>query len=63
MYRPLGQGDIDLSTIVVALEKAGYEGWYVLEQDTILPSRPSDEGPLVDVRASIDHLRRIAEAV
>jgi inosose dehydratase len=63
MYRPLGQGDIDLSTIVVALEKAGYEGWYVLEQDTILQSRPSDEGPLGDVRTSIDHLRRIAEAV
>jgi inosose dehydratase len=63
MYRPLGQGDIDLSTIVVALEKAGYDGWYVLEQDTILQSRPNDEGPVVDVRASIDHLRRIAEAV
>jgi inosose dehydratase len=63
MYRPLGQGDIDLSTIVGALEKAGYDGWYVLEQDTILPSRPSDEGPVVDVRTSIDHLRRIAEAV
>jgi inosose dehydratase len=63
MYRPLGQGDIDLSTIVGALEKAGYDGWYVLEQDTILPERPSDAEPVVDVRASIDHLRRIAEAV
>ena len=63
MYRPLGGGDIDLTTIVSALEKSGYDGWYVLEQDTILVDRPTDDGPLADVRASIEHLRRIAEAV
>jgi inosose dehydratase len=63
MYRPLGAGDIDLNTIVVALEKAGYDGWYVLEQDTILQDRPADAGPVIDVKASIEHLRRIAEAV
>ncbi len=63
MYRPLGDGDIDLTTIVSALEKSGYDGWYVLEQDTILAGRPQDDGPLADVRASIEHLRRIAEAV
>jgi inosose dehydratase len=63
MYRPLGAGDIDLAAIVGALEASGYDGWYVLEQDTILVDRPTDEGPVVDVRASIDHLRRIAEAV
>ncbi|MEV0799101.1 sugar phosphate isomerase/epimerase [Kribbella sp. NPDC050281] len=63
MYRPLGAGDIDLTAIISTLEKAGYDGWYVLEQDTILPDRPIDEGPVVDVRASIAHLRGIAEAV
>jgi inosose dehydratase len=63
MYRPLGGGDVDLVTIVSALEKSGYDGWYVLEQDTILAGRPQDDGPLADVRASIEHLRRIAEAV
>jgi inosose dehydratase len=60
MYRPLGAGDIDIATIVGTLEQAGYDGWYVLEQDTILPERPTDEGPVVDVRASIAHLREIA---
>jgi inosose dehydratase len=60
MYRPLGRGDIDLATIVTALEKEGYDGWYVLEQDTILQARPNGDGPLVDVRTSIDHLRSIA---
>ena len=63
MYRPLGAGDIDLATIVSTLEKAGYDGWYVLEQDTILPDRPADEGPVVDVRASIAHLHEIAGSV
>ncbi|GAB3932464.1 sugar phosphate isomerase/epimerase [Kribbella albertanoniae] len=63
MYRPLGHGDIDLGAIVSTLEQAGYDGWYVLEQDTILPDRPADEGPVVDVRVSIAHLQAIAEAV
>jgi inosose dehydratase len=63
MYRPLGAGDIDITTIVGTLEKAGYDGWYVLEQDTMLQARPADEGPVVDVRASIDHLREIAGGV
>jgi inosose dehydratase len=62
MYRPLGRGDIDLATIVTALEKEGYDGWYVLEQDTILQARPNGDGPAVDVRTSIDHLRSIAGA-
>jgi inosose dehydratase len=63
MYRPLGAGDIDIATIVGTLEQAGYDGWYVLEQDTILPERPNGEGPVVDVRASIAHLREIAGRV
>jgi inosose dehydratase len=63
MYRPLGAGDIDIATIVGTLEQAGYDGWYVLEQDTILPERPTGEGPVVDVRASIAHLREIAGRV
>jgi inosose dehydratase len=63
MYRPLGAGDIGITTIVSTLEQSGYTGWYVLEQDTILQSRPTDEGPIVDVRASIAHLHSIAAAV
>ncbi|GAA1163912.1 sugar phosphate isomerase/epimerase [Kribbella jejuensis] len=63
MYRPLGAGDIDIATIVGTLEKSGYDGWYVLEQDTILQARPTDEGPVADVRASIAHLHEIAATV
>ncbi|NUS00620.1 MAG: TIM barrel protein [Kribbellaceae bacterium] len=63
MYRPLGAGDIDIATIVGTLERAGYDGWYVLEQDTILQARPTGEGPVADVRASIAHLHEIAATV
>jgi inosose dehydratase len=57
MYRPLGSGDVDVETIVNALEGNGYRGWYVLEQDTILRGEPSGEGPVADVRASVEYLR------
>lgn len=57
MYRPLGQGDVDIAGVVAALEGAGYRGWYVLEQDTVLSGEPPPSaGPVEDVRASIDYL-------
>ena len=64
MYRPLGQGDVDIAAIVGSLEGAGYDGWYVLEQDTILSGPPVGElGPIADVRASIEHLNAIARSL
>jgi inosose dehydratase len=61
MYRPLGQGDVDIAAIVGSLEDAGYDGWYVLEQDTILAGPPAEgaPGPMADVNASIEHLHAI----
>ncbi len=56
MFRPLGHGDVDIAGMVQVLEEAGYAGWYVLEQDVMLPGEPSDAGPVVDVRASRDFL-------
>ena len=62
MYVPLGEGDVDIAAIVRALEGAGYAGWYVLEQDTILTGPPRTPGvdPVADVRASIAHILAIA---
>jgi inosose dehydratase len=57
LYRPLGQGDVDVAGVVGALETAGYQGWYVLEQDTILDGPPRDEGPVRAVRESLYYLR------
>ena len=60
MYRPLGQGDVDFGAILRALEGAGYTGWYVMEQDTIVHSEPPPgSGPIADVRASLDHLNQL----
>jgi inosose dehydratase len=61
MYRPLGQGDVDFGAILGALEGAGYAGWYVMEQDTILHGEPAPgSGPVADVRASLDHLASLS---
>jgi len=61
MYRPLGKGDVDFATILRALEGAGYAGWHVMEQDTILHGEPSPgAGPVADVRESLDHLARLS---
>ena len=53
MYTPLGAGDIDIAGIVTALRGNGFDGWFVMEQDTILDGEPADEGPVRDVRTSV----------
>ncbi|HEY4461139.1 MAG TPA: TIM barrel protein [Streptosporangiaceae bacterium] len=59
MYRPLGSGDVDFAAIVSHLRGRGYDGWYVLEQDTILTEEPRGEGPVADVRHSAGYLREL----
>jgi inosose dehydratase len=59
MYRPLGQGDVDVPAIVGHVRAHGYSGWYTLEQDTILTEEPKDEGPVADVRTSAEYLRTV----
>jgi inosose dehydratase len=59
MYRPLGAGDVDVAAIVGHLRRHGYDGWYTLEQDTILTEPPTGEGPVADVRTSANYLRSL----
>jgi inosose dehydratase len=56
LFVPLGTGDVDVSGIVDTLEGAGYQGWYVLEQDVMLPGEPDGEGPVADVRQCLGYL-------
>lgn len=60
LFRPLGEGAAPIAGTVRALERAGYTGWYVLEQDAALPSAdiPAGEGPIEDVRRSVVFLQR-----
>ncbi|ADG89774.1 inosose dehydratase [Thermobispora bispora] len=61
VYRPLGQGDVDIPRIVAGLGSAGYRGWYVMEQDVMLDADPPPgEGPIRDVAASLAYLRSVA---
>ncbi len=61
IYRPLGKGDVDVARIVGGLDRAGYRGWYVMEQDLILDAEPSaGDGPIEDVRAGVAFLRSAA---
>lgn len=59
IYVALGAGDVDFGTIVAELEAAGFDGWYVFEQDTILKEEPGGEGPVADVRRSLEHLKAL----
>ena len=61
LFTTLGEGDVDIAGVVQALESRGYQGWYVIEQDVALTGGlPAEgEGPLTQVRASLEFLRRI----
>ncbi len=63
MYTRLGGGDIDIAGIVTTLRNNGFDGWFVMEQDTILDGEPSDEGPVRDVRASVAYMNDVRRGV
>jgi inosose dehydratase len=56
-FRPLGDGDVDVGAVIDRLESAGYGGWYVLEQDSVVETVPPEgEGPIENVRKSLKFL-------
>jgi inosose dehydratase len=59
MFCPLGQGDVDIAALVRTLETAGYDGWYVLEQDVMLEGPASADEACADVRASLAFLEQV----
>lgn len=63
LFVPLGQGAARVDDTVAALERAGYQGWYVLEQDTALTGAeaPMGSGPVEDVRACVHHLQQLVD--
>lgn len=59
LYTPLGQGDVNVTAILSALEATGYNGWYVLEQDNVVSEEPAPaSGPVSDAKASVDFLNQ-----
>lgn len=58
LFRPVGEGIVDVKAFISTLEDGGYTGWYVLEQDKVLDADPDPgAGPIVDARATVKALR------
>ena len=60
LYRPLGDGDVDIRRVLDVLDRSGYDGWYVLEQDIMLETDPGD-GPAKEVGKSLAFLKDVLE--
>jgi inosose dehydratase len=59
VFAPLGDGAVDFPSLIAALGRAGYQGWYVLEQDVRLgPPWPSQD-PAHNARRSAAYLSRL----
>lgn len=61
LFPPLGEGDLPLAEVVLTLERAGYDGWYVVEQDTAITGALPAEGagPVTGVGTSMRYLREV----
>jgi inosose dehydratase len=64
LFRPLGTGAVDVAGLIRALERQGYDGWYVLEQDTALDAEPlPGRGPMIDVGRSLAFVRGLPRMI
>jgi inosose dehydratase len=62
LFPAAGDGHVPISATIEVLEAAGYDGWYVLEQDVALTDGlpPEGEGPVLGVQRSVEYLRSLA---
>ncbi|WP_328404300.1 TIM barrel protein [Nocardia sp. NBC_00403] len=63
LYVPLGAGDVDVEALVRSVHQAGYQGWYVIEQDTALGQDAGAQLPSRDTLRSLRHLAGIGAAL
>ncbi|MCG8157217.1 TIM barrel protein [Brenneria goodwinii] len=61
IFHPLGSGEAQIGEIVMALEEAGYRGWYVMEQDAILASEDDLAATFNDIKESLAFLWSLSE--
>ncbi|MEO3875092.1 TIM barrel protein [Nonomuraea sp. B12E4] len=57
-FTPLGEGELDLPGVVRVLDEIGYEGWIVVEQDT-LPGRRGVARNIADQAANLRKLKEL----
>lgn len=58
-FVPLGQGMIDFRGVVSTLRGAGYQGWWVLEQDVRLGPQWPAQDPAANARQSAAYLHQL----
>ncbi|MGP9537969.1 sugar phosphate isomerase/epimerase family protein [Brachybacterium sp. AOP43-C2-M15] len=64
LYRPVGEGDVDVRAILTSLVDSGFDGWIVLEQDKVVREEPAaGEGPVLDARTSVENVRRLVAEI
>jgi inosose dehydratase len=62
LFVPLGEGDAGVGRAIAELDRAGYSGWWVLEQDTAItgPEPAAGSGPMAAVQRSLDFVEALA---
>lgn len=64
MYTAVGEGDVDIRAIMTNLIKAGYTGWFCLEQDKVIDGEPvAGLGPIEDARRSVEFIQSVAASL
>lgn len=58
VFVALGQGDLDLETLLDSIVDGGYDGWLVVEQDVILLHADDVRRAIADQKANRELLRR-----
>lgn len=59
LFVPLGDGDVDTESMVRSVHEAGYQDWYVLEQDTALGKHSPIDVPRRDTARSLAYLEQV----
>ena len=59
LYRPLGDGDVDLEPVLLRLHAAGYSGWYVVEEDAVIDAEHEESMPLDHAMRSLRYLEEV----
>ncbi len=60
LFKPLGEGFVDIAGLIRYLEGDQYRGWYVLEQDVSLDGPPPPgSGPVDNARTSVKYLQSL----
>lgn len=62
LFPPLGEGAARVDEILKALDRHGYAGPIVIEQDRVLAAEPPPgEGPVADLHRSLDLIGRLSD--